>query len=75
MSEHEELDGERGFLHDLANPLAIGFGNIEVVLAKLKSDPHVGPEFIVDRLTRAVKALERANLLVEARRAVLQLQE
>ena len=75
MSETDKLDGERGFLHDIANPLAIGFGNLEVALTKLTGDPNTPREFIIDRLSRAVKALERANQMVEQRRAELQREE
>ena len=63
---------ERQFLHDLSNPLAIGYGNCKIILSKLAKDIEaLSKDDIVKRLEKAVTAFERANNLIAERREFL----
>ena len=69
MTDADHSSDEEIFLHELANPLAVAFGNIEVVLSKVGSPGAQLPvEFLIDRITRAHKALTAVTHLVESRR-------
>tara|TARA_B100001094_G_scaffold326452_1_gene382663 strand:+ start:651 stop:902 length:252 start_codon:yes stop_codon:yes gene_type:complete len=63
---------ERKFLHDLSNPLAIGYGNCKIILTKLTKDSDsLSKADIIKRLEKAVTAFERANGLIAERREYL----
>jgi hypothetical protein len=62
-------EDEKKFLHDVANCLAVGYGNVRLIAVKLQKDPDALPmEKIIDRLVKAVGALEKVNSLLEQRR-------
>lgn len=67
---------ERKFLHDLSNPLAIGYGNCKIILSKLAKNPDsLTMDDIVKRLNKAVVAFEKVNVLIADRREFLIAQE
>ncbi len=63
---------ERDFLHDLANPLAVVYGHLRILASKLEGNPEeVSGEEILQKINRALVSFEKANDLLDARRAFL----
>lgn len=63
-----EID-ERKFLHDLSNPLAIGYGNVKILSSKLQKNPDaLDKGDIIARLEKALTAFDRVNKLISDRR-------
>lgn len=65
---------ERKFLHDLSNPLAIGYGNIRIAFKKLEAiseDAEAPANQVVDRLKKAIDAFERVNEILEIRKKAI----
>ena len=70
------MESERKFLHEMSNPLAIGFGNIKILLSKLqKTQNDISAEYTIDKVSKALDALERVNRLIEERRRELKEEE
>lgn len=73
-SSPEELAAaeERGFLHDLANPLSIAAGNVKVMSSRLKRGREITQDDLVKRLDNVIVALDQmAGLLAERREVLL----
>ena len=75
MSESEQIpydNSEREFLHDLCNPLAISYGNLRILSAKLEGDINsLDLKTILSKINKAIESFERANDLLERRRIYL----
>ena len=74
MSEElKPYDGtEREFLHDLCNPLAISYGNMRLLTAKLDADINaIDPQIVLEKLHKAIKSFDKANELLDRRRTYL----
>ena len=57
-------------MHDLSNPLAIAQGNVKLVLRKLNKDPNsLAISEIMERLTKASDAFDRATEMIADRRS------
>ena len=71
------IQSERKFLHNLANPMAIAQGNIKLVLRKLlKNSESLSTEEIIDRLSKASDAFDRiTDMMAERRTDVIQAEE
>ena len=66
------MSEERKFLHDVSNSIAICFGNVKVLSAKLKKDPSgITPEYIESRLDKAIASFEKINELLVSRRQTI----
>ena len=66
------MSEERKFLHELSNSMAIGFGNIRILLNKLeKKRDECSDDYILEKIRKAVDAYEKVNSLIEDRRDVL----
>ena len=60
---------EREFLHDLSNPLAIAYGNLKIISAKIEADPNaMDIDAVMVKVNKALKAFEKANVLLDKRR-------
>lgn len=71
MSEQEYTADrtEREFLHDLSNPLAIAYGNLKIISAKIEADPNsMDMDAVLLKVNKALKAFEKANALLDKRR-------
>ena len=67
----EELAlGERTFLHDLANHIVVAQGMSSFVLRTLKDKKPV-EEKDIDRLERAIEAINKMTALLKERRSLL----
>lgn len=67
----EELAmGERKFLHDIANSLVVAHGMSSFVLRAMKENKPI-EEKDIDRLERAVEAINKMSALLKERRALL----
>ncbi|MBP6217933.1 MAG: hypothetical protein KA436_05055 [Oligoflexales bacterium] len=72
----ERLDSdERKFLHDLSNPLAVVYGNIQLLLAKMDRDPALPPDFILEKLKKTATYLDKVTILLDQRREWLRAKE
>lgn len=68
-SKYNASGTEREFLHDLSNPLAIAYGNMRIISAKLESDINsMDIETILTKINKSLNAFEKANQLLEQRR-------
>jgi hypothetical protein len=61
---------ERNFLHDLSNQLVIAQGMTSIVLKTLKKDEGIDPK-VLDRLEKAVGAVNKQVEMVKDRRTIL----
>ena len=73
MVDQEDLNnlirGERTFLHDASNPLAIAYGNIRLLVIKLEKDPTcMDIPAILEKLNKSLKSFDKVNTLLEERR-------
>ena len=70
LTDAAQMDeNERKFLHDLANPLAIAYGNLRLLYGKMEKDINAVPiEAIRERLTKIINNFDRANDLLDQRR-------
>ncbi|NRA45049.1 MAG: hypothetical protein HRU09_08865 [Oligoflexales bacterium] len=60
---------EREFLHDLSNPLAIAYGNLKIISAKIEADRSaMDMDAVLTKVNKALKAFEKANALLDKRR-------
>ena len=67
-----DSNDERKFLHDLSNPVPIGYGNLRIIVSKLQKTPDaLSTEQLLERLSIAVDAFERVNDLLADRRKYL----
>lgn len=61
-------DGERKFLHDIANPLTTAIFLMDVILSSMATKP----ENLNEKLEKVHAALQKSQNLLQARREVLQ---
>jgi isopentenyl phosphate kinase len=67
----EELaNGERKFLHDIANHIVVAHGMSSFVHRALKENKPIEPKDI-DRLERAIEAINKMTALLKDRRTFL----
>ncbi|MFK7827139.1 MAG: hypothetical protein AB8G05_23550 [Oligoflexales bacterium] len=67
--EYTADKSEREFLHDLSNPLAIAYGNLKIISAKIEADPNaMDLDAVLVKVNKALKAFEKANALLDKRR-------
>jgi len=64
-------DGERKFLHDLSNSVAIAQGLIDVVIDEAQGTASLS-ETQLARLKKSLSALQKIKEIVKARRSQLQ---
>jgi hypothetical protein len=72
MTPAEDPTGERTFLHDLSNIVAVAQGNLHLILLKAKKNP--GEMKVEDVLAKVEQSLTSMNKMVEflnARREVV----
>ena len=61
--------GERGFLHDISSPLAVGQGNLRIIISKLKADPPaIAGQPLLEKLEKVMTSFEKIMNLVNDRR-------
>lgn len=61
--------GERGFLHDISSPLAVGQGNLRIIISKLKADPPaIDGKVLLDKLEKVASAVDKIVGIVNDRR-------
>ena len=71
-----EDDDERKFLHDLSNPLAVVYGNLQLIVAKLEKDlTSYEPALMLHKLQRSVQYLDTVADLLDKRRVLLRSKE
>lgn len=66
----EVVAEERKFLHDISNHIVVSHGMTTFVLRALKENPAVEPKEI-ERLEKALNAINKMTELIHERRAVL----
>jgi hypothetical protein len=62
---------ERTFIHDIATPIAITLGMVDLIIDDSNSGVTVLPEAALKRLEKAQSALLKLQELIAARRKVL----
>jgi hypothetical protein len=62
---------ERTFMHDIATPLAVALGMVDIVIDDSTSGVAVLPEASMKRLEKVQSALIKLQDMVTARRTVL----
>lgn len=66
------MEQEHHFLHDISSPLSVGYGNLRLVIMKLRKDPDsLDKSDILTRLEKSLKAFDQANSLLSDRRSVI----
>ena len=66
------LEPEQKFLHDISNPLSVGYGNLRLVVMKMKKDINsLEKDKILERLEKSLDAFDKATQLLSDRRTVL----
>lgn len=67
------FEGERKFLHDVANPLSIAHGNLKIALRKMDGLKDQNPDMreVLERLNKAMEACEKMAKQVGDRRQAL----
>jgi archaellum component FlaC len=67
------FEGERKFLHDVANPLSIAHGNLKIALRRMDGLKDQNPEMreVLERLNKAMEACEKMVKQLGDRRQVL----
>jgi hypothetical protein len=63
MTPAEDPTGERAFLHDLSNILAVAQGNLHLILLKAKKSP--GDLKVEDLLAKVEVSMSSMNKMVE----------
>ena len=60
---------ERGFLHDISSPLAVGQGNLNIIISKLKAvPPAIEGQALLDKLDKVATAFNKIARLLNERR-------
>jgi signal transduction histidine kinase len=67
--DQDFLARQRTFIHDIATPVSVAQGMLNIVLSRLKSQPESPID--MDKLEKAVKALEKLEGLIEDNRKFL----
>jgi hypothetical protein len=69
-SKQNFIKEQRKFLHDISSPVSIANGMIEICLEQLEKSPvQFAPE--IDRLKKALKALQKLTVLIQQNRELL----
>ena len=72
LPETGDHKDERGFLHDISSPLAVGQGNLRIIISKLQTDPPaIGGEALLEKLRKVQTAVDKIVTLVTERRKVV----
>ena len=70
LTVEELVAGERKFLHDIANHIVVAQGMSSLVLKVIKENKNVDSKEI-DRLEKAVEAINKMTALLRERRGLL----
>lgn len=66
---------ERKFLHDLSNPLAVGYGNMRIIGKKLdtiENASEVAGLKIGERVQKALESFEKVSAMLKERKKYLE---
>ena len=75
--DHTDSDmDEKKFLHDLSNPLAVVYGNLQLIVSKLEKDLQAyEPEDLLHKLQKSAQYLDIVADLLDKRRVWLRNKE
>lgn len=66
------MQAEQKFLHDISNPLAVAYGQLRIIMKKLKSEPSLPPVEMQERVEAALNAFDLVNDKIRERRQLIQ---
>ena len=70
-SNTDSKNPERTFMHDIATPMAVAIGMIDLIIDDSSSGTTVLPEAALKRLEKAQTALLKLQEMLTARRKIL----